>query len=104
MWIAVSTLLSLTFYSQIVSYVKDKEIMGNGIIVKGKILDVSFSRGYNIEFEYKIHNNKYKNSGNITSFSVEKGDSIVFKVLPTEPEGQFHVLRIANQPPSSKNQ
>ena len=90
-WVSVSIFIFWMLYSQISAYVKDEIIMRKGVTLKAGTTHTSFSRGYNFSFQYDVNNKKYINTDNTDDFTLAAGDSIIFKVLPTDLEGQIHI-------------
>ena len=97
-WAGVSAFVAFAIAIQVYACVKDREIMQKGVTLKAKIVRASFSRGYNITFEYTLDGHRHTNSGNTDDFTFEAGDSMVFKILPSELEGQFHIVKVCYRP------
>ncbi|WP_162550278.1 hypothetical protein [Hymenobacter nivis] len=82
----------LVIFSELRRHSIKKRIDVGGVNVPVKIIDSTYGRGYNIKFEYIYNNKLYTNTGNTTMFKCVKGDSLLIRVLPEAPDGDFEIV------------
>ncbi|MFD1469364.1 hypothetical protein ACFQ48_14125 [Hymenobacter caeli] len=103
--IIIISAIVIVIYQQIQDHKIASTIITNGVYCKALVIDKEYSHGSdNITFSYKYNGKTYTNYGPDTKILPNKGDSILIKFLPEDPDGSFIIARRVYQRPYNQNE
>jgi hypothetical protein len=80
----------------------EENVKENGVEVRAKIIDRHYAKGWIMSVEYYCGGKRYTCDTYISEFVPEIGDSLIIKVLPSEPGKSIIVKeKIFSVPPKS---